>query len=493
MSHRSPWAAVGAAVALTLGSGGLFTASATTSSGERDVFVPIAPCRLLDTRPAPDNVGTRNTPLTPGETFIATVRGTNGNCTIPADATGISVNVAIIQPSAASFLTVFPADAPRPLAASLNWIAGQAPTPNAVTARLSTDGKLAFYNLAGTVNVAADVNGYYADHTHDDRYYTKAQLDSGPSNIGLVGRISATQIGLGRWDQDRGRPLDLFFGDSVDSVAFDGAHVWASSRSGSWVKEIDPVSGAVLNTIIDPLIHDPLLGFDGHRIWASNAHGKVLAIDTVSAAIVARITLADGGPTTGGVAFDGSKVWIALPAVGLAEIDPNTDAVKVTPTTGDPTALLVDGTYLWVANPAHSTLSRLTIATRVLTDPLSFLHDSPGSLAFDGTRLWVQETSLPPSSVTRAIDPSTGTYIDPNNLLLATPNYVGTGLAYDGRDLWAAGAHNQTEIVRVDPLTLQNPITLLNPAGARASGAMLFDGSSMWIGTEFGVLKLPDR
>jgi predicted regulator of Ras-like GTPase activity (Roadblock/LC7/MglB family) len=174
---RSRWAAIGASIAVTFGAGGLFSASASTSSGERAVFVPIPPCRLLDTRPAPDNVGPRSTPLAPGETFVAATRGTNGNCTLPADAVAVSMNVTIIQPSAASFLSVFPADASRPLAASLNWVGGQAPTPNAIMTRLAADGRIAFYNLAGTVHLAADVNGYYVDHNHDDRYYTKTQID----------------------------------------------------------------------------------------------------------------------------------------------------------------------------------------------------------------------------------------------------------------------------------------------------------------------------
>lgn len=47
------------------------------------------------------------------------------------------------------------------MASNLNWQAGQAPTPNAVTASLSADGALAFYNLAGTVDVLVDIVGYY--------------------------------------------------------------------------------------------------------------------------------------------------------------------------------------------------------------------------------------------------------------------------------------------------------------------------------------------
>jgi hypothetical protein len=176
---RSRWAALGAAVAVSIGSGGLLVASASVGSGERTVFVPITPCRIMDTRPVPDNVGPRSAALGPGDTHTIQVRGTNGNCTIPTDAVGLVLNVVVVNPTASSFLTVYPSDATaRPLASNLNWTAGDAPTANAVTVRISADGRIAFYNLAGTVDVAADVAGYYADHNHDDRYDTKDQANA---------------------------------------------------------------------------------------------------------------------------------------------------------------------------------------------------------------------------------------------------------------------------------------------------------------------------
>jgi hypothetical protein len=152
---------VGLSLAATTGIGLVRTAGAAPSAGASS-FVPITPCRLFDTRPAPDRVGTRTAPLGPDDTFVAAVRGANGNCAVPSTATAVSMNVTIISPTADSFLTVFPSDAAsRPLAASLNWIAKQAPTPNAVTAALSADGHVSFYNLTGSVQVAADVVGYY--------------------------------------------------------------------------------------------------------------------------------------------------------------------------------------------------------------------------------------------------------------------------------------------------------------------------------------------
>lgn len=197
-SGRSRW--FGAGLAVALGLGGLVPSDvgASVSSGERSVFVPITPCRLFDTRPAPDTVGPRPAALGAGETFTVVARGVQGNCNLPADATAVAMNVAVIGGTANSFLTVFPAGGTLPLSANLNWVAGQPPTPNKVDIGLSADGRLSFYNFAGTVNVAADVTGYYVDHTHDDRYYRKDEVDS------KLGRLATGVLGLG---PDAFRPI----------------------------------------------------------------------------------------------------------------------------------------------------------------------------------------------------------------------------------------------------------------------------------------------
>lgn len=125
----SRWAAFGAAITVALGAGSAFQAAhASDGSGAHPVFVAVTPCRLFDTRPAPENVGSRAMPLGAGDTFTAAVRGSNGNCSIPATALGVVMNVTVVNPTASSFLTVFPADAPQPLASNLNWTASSLPT-----------------------------------------------------------------------------------------------------------------------------------------------------------------------------------------------------------------------------------------------------------------------------------------------------------------------------------------------------------------------------
>jgi hypothetical protein len=143
--------------------------SATISSGSRAVFVPIAPCRLVDTRPT--------TPLTAKRTVTYQVHGTNGACTIPPGATAISGNATITDPTDDGFLTIAPSGGVG-TSSNLNWLRSQSPTPNAFTVALSANGRIDVFNDRGTVNLIIDVNGYYEDHHHDDRYYTKALTDA---------------------------------------------------------------------------------------------------------------------------------------------------------------------------------------------------------------------------------------------------------------------------------------------------------------------------
>lgn len=156
---RSRWAAIGAAVAVTVGAGGVLTTSAASSEAG-SLFVPITPCRLMDTR-QPGNVGPLAGPLGAGETISASVSGVHGGCDIPVSATAAAMNITVVNPTSSSFLTVFPADASRPVTSNINWIADQAATANAVTSGVSAEGAVGVYNESGTIDLLIDVVGYF--------------------------------------------------------------------------------------------------------------------------------------------------------------------------------------------------------------------------------------------------------------------------------------------------------------------------------------------
>ncbi|MBI2703788.1 MAG: M23 family metallopeptidase [Actinobacteria bacterium] len=121
----------------------------------------LAPARLLDSR---DGTGGYRTPWGPGERRDVTVLGSAG---IPS--TGVSsvvLNVTVTAPTEPSFLTVWPAGLAKPLLSSLNYVGGQT-VANQVIVKVGAGGKISMYNAAGTVQVIADVLGYYDGGTGD--------------------------------------------------------------------------------------------------------------------------------------------------------------------------------------------------------------------------------------------------------------------------------------------------------------------------------------
>ncbi len=205
---RSRWAAIGAAIAVTLGAGGVVMAGAASSGAS--VFVPIVPCRLLDTRPP--GVGGRTTPLGVAETATFTVHGTNGNCTVPATAIGVAANVTTTSGTALSYLTIWPAGGAKPTTSTNNWNAGQAPTPNSVDSKLSIDGKISIYNDAGTVHVIVDIVGFYEPAGTSGGGGPAGP--AGPAGVagpaGPVGPTGATGISTGHIDGATGAQIPEF-------------------------------------------------------------------------------------------------------------------------------------------------------------------------------------------------------------------------------------------------------------------------------------------
>ena len=165
-SLRTRWAAIGAAVAVTLGAagiGGMNLVSAQADVSVRSVYVAAEPCRLIDTRSNTD-VGDKNTPFGPDETLTITAHGSNGQCidtrAIPTDAVGLALNVTAVGATVQTFLTVW-AGGTDPGTSNLNPTPGQPPTPNAVNAPLSSIGTFDVRNNLGNVDVIIDVLGYY--------------------------------------------------------------------------------------------------------------------------------------------------------------------------------------------------------------------------------------------------------------------------------------------------------------------------------------------
>jgi hypothetical protein len=155
---RSRWAGIGAAVAVSLGSGGLGWIAHAADSPPSS-FVSITPCRLFDTRPD-SNVGDRDFPLNAGEEFVRQVTGANGNCTIPAGANAIAYNLTV-PTSIDGFLTLFPASDPRPTSSAINPVNGESVKANGGIVGLSPTGAIKVFTLTGPLDALLDITGYF--------------------------------------------------------------------------------------------------------------------------------------------------------------------------------------------------------------------------------------------------------------------------------------------------------------------------------------------
>jgi hypothetical protein len=118
-------------------------------------YHPLPPARILDTRTGTGGVPIA--PLGPNATLTIPVVGRGG---VPAtDVGAVVLNVTVTDTSVPSYLTVYPAEDPRPITSNLNWMAGQT-TPNLVQVAVRDSGQLTIYNAYGTTDVIFDVAGY---------------------------------------------------------------------------------------------------------------------------------------------------------------------------------------------------------------------------------------------------------------------------------------------------------------------------------------------
>ena len=147
------------------------TAFAELGSASSDlVFTPVTPCRIFDTRPSQGGSGAIAAGAT--KTFYvrsaATFAGQGGKATDcgmigGTNVAAIAINVVVITPTTAGFITAYPADVAKPQAATVNFSAGDV-LGNASVVKVSQGASAAHLSVFSTsqTDVAGDVVGYYS-------------------------------------------------------------------------------------------------------------------------------------------------------------------------------------------------------------------------------------------------------------------------------------------------------------------------------------------
>jgi subtilisin-like proprotein convertase family protein len=120
-------------------------------------FYTLAPCRIADTR---DAAGPRGGPsLLTGTSRSFPLAGV---CGIPPTAAAVAVNITVVSPASAGYLTVYPAAGSIPLASAINFRSGIVRANNAIVS-LGASGQVSVLcaMIAGSTDFVLDVTGYF--------------------------------------------------------------------------------------------------------------------------------------------------------------------------------------------------------------------------------------------------------------------------------------------------------------------------------------------
>ncbi|MGE0139220.1 MAG: hypothetical protein AB7R77_15485 [Ilumatobacteraceae bacterium] len=142
-----------AVAALVTAAFGVQTALTAGPSAPSSV-VTMDPARILDTR-EPLGVPAK-APVGANSTITVQVAGVQG---VPMNATGVIVTLTAVDATVPTFITATPTGTPRGTTSVLNPGSPLA-IANTVTMALGSGGQIDLYNLAGSVNLIADVSGY---------------------------------------------------------------------------------------------------------------------------------------------------------------------------------------------------------------------------------------------------------------------------------------------------------------------------------------------
>ena len=162
------------------------------------------PIRLLETRAGQVGCNTPGVPIQGGDagTLTQQARLTCDGVTIPTGALAIVGNATTVGPQGGGFLTLFPADAAKPLVASSNYNAGQI-VNGPFSVGLSPTGQFKIFTFA-TTDLVVDVLGYYSAEANDVNgtglaLYAAAQTGAAAGNArGPAGRLLSAGRGAQR-------------------------------------------------------------------------------------------------------------------------------------------------------------------------------------------------------------------------------------------------------------------------------------------------------
>lgn len=137
-----------------------FSAVAVPAASAGLRYVPVQPCRLVDTR---ETLAAFGKPALIGGAVRDFAIPARATCAIPANAAAYALNVTVVPQGPLGYLTIFPTGAAQPFVSTLNSIDGRVKA-NAAIVPAGTNGAISVFVIDAT-QLVLDINGYFIDPT----------------------------------------------------------------------------------------------------------------------------------------------------------------------------------------------------------------------------------------------------------------------------------------------------------------------------------------
>jgi hypothetical protein len=194
------------------------------------VFVPITPCRIIDTRLAGGQIAAntvRSFDVT-ATTDYAFQGGDATNCSGAGSAgsfAAAAINFTVVTPTAAGYITAFPFLGTQPLASTVNYAPGDI-VGNYTVVKLdqgASSNELSVYSFAQT-HLVADLVGYFINPVLGELDCQETVSSNITVNAGSTGTGSSPACAVGYTIISGGCTMSTFDGRVVSSRSFPGSN-----------------------------------------------------------------------------------------------------------------------------------------------------------------------------------------------------------------------------------------------------------------------------
>ena len=190
------------------------------------LYVPITPCRIVDTRQAVGvfSAGQTRSYYVGGTFGFAPQGGTSGGCGIPTGAQAVAAVVTAVGPEHAGYVRAWPAGTSEPGATLLNYAGDNIGIGGQVKLRSGAGTDMTLKNYGGPTQIVIDVNGYYTKQLH-------AYISTGGTVLDQSGRLlSAVNNSAGTYTLTWDRNLDACSGVASSDIS---GHILSVYISGN--------------------------------------------------------------------------------------------------------------------------------------------------------------------------------------------------------------------------------------------------------------------